>query len=367
MSKSNLRVAIVTDWMYGGGGELVVEQLAQMYAEAPIYTSYCSNEWRERLNGRVRTGYLQSSPFRQLRKFLPLLRQRWFRKLDLSEFDLVISVSGNGEAKFVSAKNGLHINYCHTPVHFYWRHYQEYLNNPGFRPQWLVRLGMKLFVKPLRQRDYEAAQKVNYFIANSTHIRADIKEFYGRDSTVIHPPVDTKRFSDIESKIERYGYVAWGRHVPFKRIDLAIQACNELDIPLAIIGQGPCTKDLQAIAGPNTTFLGRISDEELARFANTRQAFLFTSFEDFGISPVEAMAAGLPIVAFKAGGALDYVQPGITGEYFAEQTVESLVDTLRAFRPDKYNAALIRKRASDFSNEHFRNQITAFVANYMGK
>ncbi len=386
--KSKPRVALVTDWMYGGGGERVVEQLHQLYPEAPIYTSYCSDDWREKLDNKVVTGYLQHSPFRQLRKFLPMLRQRWFARLDLSEFDLVISITGNGEAKFVLSKSGkwqmknnsandsangksvngksnmkkpLHISYCHTPVHFYWRHYDEYLKHPGFKPKWLARLGLKLLVKPLRERDYAAAQKVDYLLANSSHIQADIKEFYGRDSQVIHPPVGIERFADTESDFERDGFIIWGRHVPMKRFDLAVQACNELRLSLTVIGSGATTRELQAMAGPTITFLGQLTDEELVRFARTRQAFIFPSFEDFGISPVEAMAAGMPVVAYQAGGALDYIVPGRTGEFFEHQTVQSLKDTLQNFQADKYDAELIQKHAEQFSAQSFRDKLQRFI------
>lgn len=251
MSKSNIKhqvsnihkgrkVALVTDWIYGGGSELVVEELHKMFPEAPIYTSYCSFAWRNKLDDKVVTGYLQRKIFVKLRKFLPLLRQWWFASLDLKEFDLVISVTGNGEAKFAlsrlpqssninhqisNMKRPLHISYCNTPVHFYWRHYDKYLQHPGFRPAWLVRLGLKLLVKPLRARDYKAAQKVDIFLANSTHIQNDIQTFYGRESTVVFPPVDTARFSNINhqpSNIKAESFVTHGRLVPFKHTKLLV-------------------------------------------------------------------------------------------------------------------------------------------------
>src|SRR3990167_8961662 len=165
------KVAIVHDWLYGGGAEKVVEQLHTLYPDSPIYTSYCTDEWRKRLDNKVVTGYLQNWPFSRLRKFLPLLRQWWFARLDLSDYDLIISSTGNGEAKFARGKK--HICYCHSPPHFYWRKYESYLRNPGFGAfDWLARIGLKLFVKPLRKRDYNAAQQVDAFIANSTHIQA---------------------------------------------------------------------------------------------------------------------------------------------------------------------------------------------------
>ena len=146
-------IAIVHDWLYGGGAEQVVLALHQLYPDAPIYTSYCSRTWRKKLDNKVITGYLQRWPFAQLRRLLPVLRQRWFARLDLGQFDIIISSSGNGEAKFIQTRpDQRHICYCHTPTHFYWRHYQEYLRRPSFRPRWLARLGLRLLVRPLRRR-----------------------------------------------------------------------------------------------------------------------------------------------------------------------------------------------------------------------
>lgn len=366
------RVALVTDWIYGGGGELVVEEFHRLFPEAPIYTSYCSDEWRQRLDGVVVTGYLQRTPFRQLRKFLPLVRQWWFARLGLNQFDLVISITGNGEAKFARTNSGIHISYCHTPVHFYWRHYDEYYIDPGMRPKWLVRLGLKLLVKPLRRRDYKAAQKVDYFIANSSHIKDDIKTFYNRSSALIFPPVDTARFSQISSikhqvSKPRKGFIMWGRHVPMKRFDLAIQACNELGLHLTIAGSGAITDELKKLAGPNITFTGRVSGEELVALAHQHQAFLFPSYEDFGIAPVEAMAAGLPVIAYRAGGALDYVIAGKTGEFFKQQTVASLKQTLQAFRSAGFNTAALQDKATTFSAANFQHDIKSFISSVTKK
>lgn len=359
------RVAIVTDWIYGGGGERVVEELHKLYPKAPIITSYCSDDWRKRLDDKVLTGYLQYPPFRQLRKFLPPLRQRWFRRLDLSAFDLVISVTGNGEAKFVHVPNGIHASYCHTPVHYYWRHYDEYLRNPSFRPKWLVRLGLKLLVKPLRQRDFEAAQKVDYFIANSTHIQNDIKQFYKRDAVVVHPPADTLRFAQAINSIlakstvhSRHGFITVGRQVPLKKTDIIIEACNRLKLPLTIIGHGPEHGRLKKIAGPTITFKTGVSDEQLPAELASAEAFIFASFEDFGIAPIEAMAVGTPVIAYQAGGALDYVVPGKTGEFFDKQDADSLVKALKAFDSKRYDNKLIRKHATQFSSKIFQKQIT---------
>ena len=160
---SKPKIAIVHDWLYGGGAEKVVLEIHKLYPEAPIYTSFCTDEWRRKLDNQVVTGYLQRWPFAKLRRFLPLLRQWWFARLDLGQYDIILSSSGNGEAKFArkSRPEQLHICYCHTPTHFYWRHYDEYIKRPSFRPRWLARLGLKTLVRPLKKRDFAAAQQLS--------------------------------------------------------------------------------------------------------------------------------------------------------------------------------------------------------------
>lgn len=361
MPKSNPKIALITDWMYGGGSEKVVEQLHLLYPDAPIYTSYCSDDWLKRLNNKVITGYLQHPPFRQLRRFLPLLRQWWFARLDLSAFDVVISVTGNGEAKFVRVPNGTHVSYCNTPVHYYWRHYDRYIKNPSMRPKWLARLGLKLLASPLKKRDYQAAQKVDFFIGNSTHIQKDIKKYYDRDSEVIHPPVDTSRFKNAKQPAHRKGFVTMGRQVPLKKTEIIIEACKQLKLPLVIIGTGPEHSRLVGMTGPTVHFKTDVSDAELPNELAAAEAFLFASYEDFGIAPVEAMATGTPVIAFKAGGALDYVIPGKTGEFFAEQTVDSLVKALENFKSSQYKSEALKVHADQFADKQFREKISKYI------
>ncbi len=358
-----MKIAIVHDWLYGGGAEKVVEALHKIYPEAPIYTAFATDDWRKRLNGRVVTGYLGRWPFNRMHRFLPLLHQWWFKSLDLSEYDLVISSSGNGGAKFVSIKKpAIHINYCHSPTHFYWRKYDEYLDNPSIRPKWLARLGMKILVKRLKSNDYRAAQKVGYFIANSNHIAADIKKHYGRDSEVIHPPIDISRFMPMQSGMGSQTYIIWGRHVPYKRGDLAIEACNQLGRRLIVVSDGPFMKRMQALAGDKTEFSGWITDEEFNSYVKQSAAFLFPGEEDFGISPVEALAAGLPVIAYARGGALDYVVDAETGVLFDEQTVGSLAAAIQRFESMKFDEAAIKKFVrTEFAPEIFDRKIKAFV------
>lgn len=359
-----MKVAIVHDWLYGGGAELVVEQLHKLYPDAPIYTSYCSSEWRARLDDKVVTGFLQNAPFDKLRKFVPFLRIWWFTHLDLSQYDLVISSSG-AEAKGIKVpKNTLHVNYCHAPTHYYWSRYDEYMAHPGFgKLDWLARFGLKLLVSPLRGWDYKAAQRPDYIIANSTHIQKEIKKYYNRDATVIFPPVYFERFQKRENTdLPREGFIISGRQTPYKRFDLAVEACSKLNIPLTVIGDGPDNARLRKLAGPTVRFLGRTSDEVVEHEFARANALIFPGLDDFGITPVEAMAAGTPVIAYRAGGALDYVIEGKTGEFFDKQTVASLMTALRSFKPHIYDHATISNIAERFSSESFQKTFQTFMA-----
>jgi glycosyltransferase involved in cell wall biosynthesis len=359
-----LKVAIVHDWLYGGGAELVVEQLHKIFPEAPIYTSYCSTEWRNRLNHRVVTSYLQWWPFSVLRKFIPFLRIWWFTHLKFDGYDLVISSSG-AEAKGIRVpESTLHINYCHAPTHYYWSRYDEYLEHPGFGAfDWLARLGLTFLVRPLRRWDYKAAQRPDYIIANSTHIQKEILKYYDRKANVIFPPVYFERFQKQEHMTQtRSGYVVSGRQTPYKRFDLAVKACTQLDLPLTVIGTGPDNKRLRHLAGPTVTFLGRVSDEVIEEEFARAEALIFPGLDDFGITPVEAMAAGTPVIAYEAGGALDYVKPNITGEFFEYQTVESLTNALQRFNPALFTHANISKQAERFSIQTFRKNIEVYLS-----
>lgn len=355
------KVVIVADWLVGGGAEKVVYELHKMFPDAPIHTSYCSAAWREKMDGQVVTGLLQNWPFSKLRKFLPVLRIWYFGRLDLSEYDLVISSSG-AEAKSVRRNpDAIHVSYIHAPTHYYWARYDEYLKNPGFgRFDPLARLGLKLLIGPLRRWDFKAAQRPDYLIANSGFTRDEIKKYYGRESSVIHPPVDVARFTGKADEPRR-GFVTAGRQTPYKRIDLAVQACSQLGLPLIVIGQGPDHRRLKKLAGKTVTFLTNASDEKLAHYFKTSQAFLFPGVDDFGIVAVEALAAGTPVIAYGKGGALDYVNKE-TGLLFDEPTAESLAKALESFKPDSYDHAKIVQTAKQFTPERFRTQLTDFLA-----
>lgn len=360
--KSGLKVAIVHDWLIGGGAELVVEQLHAMFPEAPIYTSYCTREWRRRLDNKVKTGFLQWWPFSRLRKFEAVLRIWWFSRLNLRNYDLVLSSSG-AEAKGIRVPHQvLHINYCHAPTHYYWSRYKDYLERPGFGPfNWLARRGLKTLVKPLRRWDYKAAQRPDYMIANSTYIKGEIQKYYDRTATVIHPPVFIERFRAARQNVKRRGFVIAGRQTAYKRFDIAVAACTKLNLPLTVIGIGPEHRRLRRLAGKSITFLGKVSDEVLAEELAAAKAFLFPGTDDFGIVAIEALAAGTPVIAYDGGGAKDYVIPGKTGLLFEDQTASSLAKALRAFSKQSFDSRAIQQFSERFSRQQFLHNMKLFI------
>ncbi len=369
------KVAIVCDWLTGiGGAERVVLELHKLYPDAPIYTSQYDPKALEwfKFNGigdiDVRTTWLQKLP-PSLKKFLPVLRAWTFSRLDLSEYNLVISSSG-AEAKGVkTGKNTTHICYCHSPTHYYWIRYEEYLQNPGFPRgfNWLARLGLKLLVGPLRKWDRRAAKRPDYIIANSTHTANMIKRFYRRDSTVVFPPVEINRFKNTGTPELRHGFVVAGRQTPYKRLDLAIEACNELKVPLVVIGDGPDHKRLEKLAERNITFLSNVNDHDIVGHFQSALGFIMPNMDDFGITAVEAMAAGTPVIAYKKGGSLDYMDEGKTGFFFERQTANSLRNVLEVALNKKFDYDAISTHAEKFSVASFHENMRKTIAEFTEK
>jgi len=364
-----VKVAIVCDWLTGiGGAERVVLELHKLYPEAPIYTSQYDPgniDWFE--DADIRTTWLQKLPT-ALKKFLPLLRAWTFSRLDLSEYDLVLSSSG-AEAKGIkTGPKTIHICYCHSPTQYYWIRHDEYLDNPGFPfgLNWVARLGLRLLVGPLKRWDRHAAKQPDYLVANSAHTQAMIKRYYRRDSDIIWPPVETDRFKLRGGEELRHGFVVAGRQTPYKRLDLAIQACEELKVPLIVIGDGPDHKRLEKLAGRSTTFLTNVNDSEIVGHFQSSLGFILPNMDDFGIVAVEAMAAGTPVIAYNKGGALDYVVPGKTGLLFDKQTVSSLVKALEAAMAKSFDYQAIAAHAEQFSvltfTKNMRNYIKTHLA-----
>ncbi|MBQ3305937.1 glycosyltransferase [Candidatus Saccharibacteria bacterium] len=359
-----MKVALACDWLTNvGGAERVLLAVHEMYPDAPIYTSKYSKkgiDWFK--DADVRTGWLQIFPT-ALRRFLGPLRQRYFRKLDLSEYDLVISVTG-AEAKAVRAKK--HICYCHVPTQYYWQMYDDYIRNPGFgifNP--LARLGLKIFVKPQRKKDYAAAQLPDEFVTISTYAAEQIKKYYNRKSTIIHPPVNVEKFSKKSSKklIDEVEFITTSRQVTWKRLDLCVKACLEVGSHLTIIGEGPEHENLVKLANgsPLISFYPRMDQDELKTYLKSAEGYLFPSLEPFGIAPVEALAAGCPVIAFGKGGARDYIEPNKNGLFFESQTTESLVYAIKNFKDLKFNREKVQKSAEKFDEKIFKTKLKEFI------
>lgn len=363
------KIAIVHDWLTNmGGAERVVLALHEAFPGAPIYTSTFDPEAMPAFAGLdVRTTYLQNLPgfLRKLHKFFPHLRVRAFQKLDLSEFDIIIS-SSSAEAKQVrkSRPDQIHICYCHTPIRYYWSHYQEYKRNPGYgRLNWLVRLMMPLMVPSLKKSDYKAAQNIDLFIANSSEVQKRIKKYYNKSSLVIYPPVDVSRFKPAMRR--RDYYVALGRQVPYKRIDLAVIAATDLNLPLRVYGNGSEHERLEALASSNVQFYtdrtNEASDTAVTEALNHAKGYIFPATEDFGIVLVEALAAGTPAIAYAGGGALDIVEDGVSGVLFYEQTSAAVVNAIKKASLVHFDPATLHRKAKRFDKSLFITKIRKVV------
>ena len=359
----NKKIAIACDWITGtGGAERLVYQLHKAFPDAPIFTSTYEADPKETLfkSADIRTSWMQKLP-KKLRKhqLLTLPRQWYFGRLKLHGYDVVIS-AGSNEAKALRVPNGKHINICYTPTLQYWVKPDNYLKkgSDSLNPLW--RFGLKVLLPYVRWWDNRAAQQPDQLLAISTAVQERISKYYGRDSQLFHPPVDMDRFEN-DGTGERNGFIIVGRHVGHKRIDLAIKACNETGKKLVVIGDGPETPRLKNMAGANIEFKGRVSDDKIGRYMSKAEAFIFPNEEDFGIVAVEAQAAGLPVIAYRAGGALDTVEEGVTGEFFDKQSPESLSEILSSFNYKLYNRQAIVQNAAQFSNQHFISKIQSIT------
>jgi glycosyltransferase involved in cell wall biosynthesis len=286
-----------------------------------------------------------------------------FRQLDLSEYDLILT-SSSAEAKAVNVRpDAIKITYCHGPSRYYWTDYDSYLGSPGLgRLDPIARIGLKARLGPMRALDRKAAHSGDLLVANSAYIQRQIAQHYGRSSEIVSPPVDTDRFASYgHDPAVRTGFVIAGRQTHYKRFDLAVDACTRLRVPLTVIGNGPEHNRLRRIAGPTVTFLTDVDDTEMPKFFGSARAFLLPGIEDFGITPVEAMAAGTPVIAYRAGGALEYVRPGVTGLFFNTQTVNGLIGVLREFQDLQLDHMRIRQLADRYRLEAFRANMRELI------
>jgi glycosyltransferase involved in cell wall biosynthesis len=355
------RVAISHEWLtIPGGSEKVVLAILELFPDADIYTSiYDPVPWPPAIRrARVHTSFLNRLPgaTRFYPRLVPLMNMA-FESFNLGGYDLVISSNHACAKNVITRPETLHVCYCHTPMRYAW--------DPGFfggeRLSLPERTLLPVLLPWLRRADVIASFRPDQFVANSSHVAARIRKHYRREAVVIHPPVEVERFLEVPRATDEGYYLFLGRLVPYKRADLAIAACTALDRPLKVVGGGRAGDAVRAAAGPGVEFLGEVDDAELAHILAGARALLFPGEEDFGIVPVEAQAAGLPVIAYGLGGARDSVIDGETGLHFAQQTPESLSDAILRFEDLRFDEERIRENARRFSHRRFLEEFAGLL------
>lgn len=362
-----MKVALVYDrinkW---GGAERVLLALHKLFPKAPVFTSVYSPthaRWADGMD--IRPSFLQKYPHAvSHHELYPFLMPVAFERFSFSEYDLVISLTSEAAKGIITKPGTRHICYCLTPTRYLWSGYEEYFKNPVF----------KILASPaisyLRKWDKIAARRPDTVIAISKEVKRRIKKYYNIDTVVIYPPVEIAFSSErLASSLKRnkkdkpYFLIVsrLSKFTRYKRIDLAIRACNELRLPLKIIGVGNWKKELQKIAGPTVEFLGDVDDSKLSSYYQNCRALLFPALEDFGLTVVEAQKFGKPVIAFRGGGAIETIKEGKTGLFFDQQTKDSLIQTLRIFDTMKFDAAECEKNAEQFSEENFNSSFLKLV------
>jgi len=356
------KVALVHHWLVGmRGGEKVLEALCEIFPHADIFTLVCDEaRISEKLRRhRIITSFIQRLPFglRRFRAYLPLFPLA-AEQLDLSGYDLVVS-SDASLIKAVRAPAGApHVCYCHSPPRYLWDLYDVYRREEA---NLLQKLLMPPVAHYLRMADHLAAQRVDHFIANSRAVAARINRHYRRPARVIYPPVDVEFFAQARRAPEDF-YLFVGQLVAYKKADLAIQAATQMGRKLVVIGDGPQRARLERLAGPTVRFVGWASDELLRDHYARCRALVFPNEEDFGIVPVEAQAAGAPVIALARGGALETVRDGVTGIHFEAQNTAGLIEAIQRFERSEFDPQACRENARQFDRSIFLAHMTEFLA-----
>lgn len=361
-----MKVAIIHYWLVTmRGGEKVVEELLRIFPEADIFThvyvpQHISPQIKQH---RIFTSHINKLPFasKLYQKYMPLMPNA-LNEFDLSEYDLIIS-SESGPAKgIIPNPDAFHICYCHSPMRYIWDMYHTYFHKAGF----LTKFFMKRIIPSLRLWDIASSHLVDHFIANSHYVAKRIMRYYGRQADIIFPPVNIDQYTDIARNPQDF-YLFFGQLVGYKRADIAINACLKSNRKLILAGDGASSQIKQKYKNnPLITFLGRVSDDDIKKLFSQAKALLFPGIEDLGLIPIEANAAGCPVIAFRRGGALDTVKENITGIFFDQQTPESLIDALDRFEslpPDTFaDRQQFTNHVQQFSREAFIERIQQVVS-----
>ena len=363
-----MKVALVHDYLNQmGGAERVVLALHEIFPEAPLYTSIYDPQRVDTAfqSIDIRTSFMQRLPLvkKHHQPFLPFYPFA-MERLDLRGYDLVLSSSSAFGKGVVTRPETMHICYCHTPMRWCWN-YDEYVEREHLGR--IPRSILPFFISGLRVWDQTSSMRVDHFIANSPVVADRIRKYYRRDAVVIPPPVEVSRFTFIPTTRPEDYFLIISRLMPYKRIDLAIEACNQLQLSLVIIGSGRDENRLKRIAGPSIRFMGRLSDQKVLYYYAHCRALILPGEEDFGITPLEAQASGRPVIAYAAGGALASVIDNVTGTFFHKQTVESLMEVLASFDEQRYDPQTIYNHALEFDQPRFRRRIQQFIAAKMSE
>jgi glycosyltransferase involved in cell wall biosynthesis len=359
-----VRVAFVHDWLVTyRGGEKVLESLLQLYPEAPIFTLFHDPKaMPESINRRRIILPRGLKILRRFRKLLLPFLPSIVESFDLSGYDLIISSSSCVAKGVIPDPTAKHLCYLHSPMRYIWDQRQEYLEQFAFLP--LARFKVNYLSSFLRTWDVTSANRVDSFLVNSHFVGQRVAKYYRRESVVVHPPVALADFATPTKPVAASGgyFFAAGAFVSYKRFDIAIDACERLGMKLIIAGSGPFEQTLRKRAGKNTTFIIKPDDRQWRELLKNASAFLLPAVEDFGLIPIEALASGTPVLALQAGGALDYVKPGVNGEFFKEQTPESLVGVLKTFDAKSYPASTVTASAASFDDHHFKSKVKQHIS-----
>lgn len=359
-----MKIALAHDFLTQlGGAEKVLEVSHEIYPEAPVYTLAYDKEATSGIfrDWKIKTSYLQNLPFGIKKyKYYLLLMPSAIESFNFDDYDVVLSSSSAYAKGAVVKPNSLSICYCHTPTRYLWSDTHAYVQELGQGK--LFKKFLPIPLNYLRMWDKLAAERVDKFISNSNFVSKRIKKYYGRESVVIYPPVDVEKYH-ISKEIDKY-FLVISRLRPYKKVELAMQAFYKLGIPLKIIGVGSEKQDRERVKKfikPNIELLGYVSEEEKISYLSHCQALIHPQEEDFGITPVEAMASGRPVIAYKSGGALETVVDDLTGKFFKEQSWESLADAVIKFNPKEFDSEKIRDHSLKFGKERFKKEMKDFI------
>lgn len=362
MSLSKAKVALVFDWMTSrGGAEKVNLQLHKLFPDAPIFTSIFDREAHPEFSGAdIRTSFIDKLPFAKSKHQLYLsLMPQAYEAFDLSEFDIVISSSHSCAKGIITKPETMHICYCHSPMRYAWDNWHEYIKN--YKINGLVKFFGKKAIHKIRMWDKIAAERVDYYIANSHTTKRRIEKYYRKPASVIFPGIQCSKYK-LAEKSEGY-FLAVGRLTGYKRFDLLVECFNKIGLPLKIAGTGVDQEKLQAQARGNIEFLGYVKDKELSKLYAEAEALIFPQLEDFGLTPIESMASGRPVIAYNKGGALDTIINDKTGVLFNKQTPESLKKAINYFieNKKKFKRNAIREHAENFDNKVFKSEMKKYL------